>query len=87
MQRKASPYWKLDSKLLAIQSIVLDFGDGDCLMKILTKRGYSFTTAKREIVRDIKEKLAFVALEYEQELQTAKSSFSAKRDNHFPWHC
>ena len=49
------------------------------LFKILTERGWNFTTtAEQEVVREIKEKLCFVALDYEDAI--SKSLYSNEFD-------
>jgi len=57
----------------------------DRLQKILKERGYDFTTsAEREIVRDIKEKLAFVAEDFDSELASAETNQDLEKAYELP---
>ncbi|KAL4579799.1 hypothetical protein LXL04_015965 [Taraxacum kok-saghyz] len=55
------------------------------LKRILFERGYAFNTiTEREVVRDLKEKLTYVALDYEKEFKTAKNSVVVEKNYELP---
>ena len=55
------------------------------MSRLLTERGYSFTSsAGREIVRDVKEKTCYVALDFEAEMAKSVSSNTIEKNYELP---
>ena len=57
-------------------------------MKILTDCGYSSTTnAGRSIVHEFKEKFAYIAFDFDTEMEAASESSGKEKTYKFPYKC
>lgn len=57
----------------------------DYLTKILAEDGYIFTsTAEKEIARDVKERISYVAMDFERELETSRKSAALDKQYELP---
>ncbi|XP_018588221.1 actin, cytoplasmic type 5-like [Scleropages formosus] len=56
----------------------------DYLMKLLSEKGYSFTTTQHQSVRDVKEKLCYVPLDFVHEMKTAATDHDLDKSYEMP---
>lgn len=70
----------------AVQRIQLAGRDlTDFMVKLMTERGHAFTSsAEREIVRDIKEKTSFIALDFEAAMKESMESSKYEKNYELP---
>jgi actin len=70
----------------AVQRIQLAGRDlTDFMVKLMTERGHAFTSsAEREIVRDLKEKTAFIALDFEAAMKESHESSKYEKNYELP---